>query len=477
MKMVEFIYNCRTINNFLDLQIGVSMRLISMLLGVFLAVGAHAEPVTLLVDFDDDASNQDIRDTENDLGLQLTKNSIMYSSTKITKVVVDSSRVQDYIDKISGDWDIENIEVSQTYSVLGSADFDSPNDPAYSKQRWHFDMINLEDAWRVSTGKDVTVAIVDTGISSGDGSYPRIPDLAKTCFVEGYNFVDNNDDPYDVQSHGTHVGSSVAESTNNDLGGVGVAFDACLMPVKVLSDSGSGSTEDIAEGIRFAVDNGAEIINMSLGGGGFSKVLFDALQYAKKENVLVFCAAGNGSRPVIEFPAAMDGCIPISSVGPCPKSESETKGCTGNLAPYSSHGEGKDHGVFLASPGGDTRNFGPAGGVWQSTVDPEDPTKWGMFPYQGTSMATPIAAGVAALVVSNLKEQNGGYDRDEVLQILEDSATDKGDTFKYGAGVVNAGKAVGESSSSHPLFKLLGFFGFALAVAFVAHWKMTKNRR
>lgn len=440
-------------------------KYVGFLFAMLVATTVSAEPITLLVDFKDDTSRAEVTETEKELGFDLQPNSIMFSATKLMKVRVDSNRVEEYMDRIKDDKDIESVEISQQYSIFGGADFDVPNDPAYDKQRWHFDMIGLEEAWRISTGKGVVVAIVDTGISDGKGSLPRVPDLNNTCFVKGYNFVDDNTDPYDRNSHGTHVGSSVAESTNNAVGGVGVAFNACLMPLKVLSDSGSGSLEDIAEAIRYAVDNGADIVNMSLGGGGYSKIMADALQHAKKNNVLVFCAAGNSGMPRVEYPAAQDGCLAISSVGP-----------KGELAPYSSHGTGKDHGIFVASPGGDTRGFGPDGGVWQSTIDRTDPYKWGMFPYQGTSMATPIAAGVAALIVSDLKERNGEYSRDEVIDIIAQSAQDKDDEYRYGHGIINAGQALNAvANPKHNGLKIFGAFLFALVVAFAAHRTMSRR--
>lgn len=434
------------------------------------ATSVMAEPVTLIVDFDDDATMSDVIDTERDLGVRLTQEDD-FSAWKMTTATVDSSRVDALIDKVKWDLDIENIEVAQTYSVpedelahlnnvfdsntntpLGGAPFDTPNDEYYKKQRWNFDMINLEAAWEYSTGKGAVVAVLDTGVSDGkDSSHPRIGDLKNTCFVEGYNFVDGNKNPYDVQSHGTHVASSVAESTNNKIGGVGVAFEACIMPMKVLSDQGYGSTQDIALGIRKATDNGAHIINMSLGGGGHSKILADAVKYAADRNVLVFCAAGNGSRPRIEYPAAYDGCLAISSVGPDEK-----------LAYYSSYGEGGD-GVFIASPGGNKRDFGDDGGVWQSTVNPRNPKEWGMFPYQGTSMATPIAAGVGALLVSYYLEEDGEYDREEIMDLLQEAANDKKDSYRYGAGIIDAGSVLAEADASDTSATILALFLSATA--------------
>ncbi len=435
------------------------MKIITnLLVALTLSAAATASPVTLLVDFKDDATRTDIAETADDIGADLTPNSVVSSKTKIMKVTVDSERVSDLIDDLSSDGDIEHVEVSQIYRAFANgADFDVPNDPAYAKQMWHFDMIKLPVAWRSATGKGVKVAVVDTGISGPKSKYPQIPDLKNTCFVPGYDFVADTDDPYDVQSHGTHVGSTIAESTNNSVGGVGIAFNACLMPVKVLSDEGYGQTADIAEGIRWAVDNGAQVLNMSLGGGGASKIIGDALLYAVEHNAIVFCAAGNSGRGQVEYPAGQDGCVAVSAVGP-----------DGKLAPYSSHGRDATdrNGVFIAAPGGNTRDFGPEGGVWQSTVNPENWKEWGMFPYQGTSMATPMASGVAALVISRLGEN---YSRDEVLEIMASTAVDKGDEFRYGAGILDAGAAVAAAvSSDGPSGMVVAIVLFALVAIVVA---------
>jgi len=412
-----------------------------------LATSATASPVTLLVDFEDDASRVDIAETEDVLGLDLFHNSVMSAKTKIMKTTVDSTRVSELIDRIDGDWDIESVEVSQIYRVLDDgADFEVPNDPYLAKQAWHFDMIGLSQAWKVGTGKRVTVAVLDTGVTGPNSKYPQVPDLNKTCFVPGYDFAADTTDPYDVQSHGTHVASTIAESTNNTLGGVGIAFNACIMPVKVLSDEGWGDTADIAEGIRFAADEGANVINMSLGGGGYSQIMQDALNYAVEKNVQVFCAAGNSGVDNIEYPAGLDGCLAISSVGPDKK-----------LAPYSSYGRAKDDskGLFLAAPGGNIRDFGNEGGVWQSTVNPKNPNEWGMFPYQGTSMATPMAAGSAALLISILGPDT---DREDVMQFMQDTAAQVGDQNKYGAGILNVGAAALAAESG-------GGYSIAWAVA------------
>lgn len=461
------------------------MKILAFVASMMLAFSVSAEPESLtriIIDFDDDATAEDVRETEEELGTTLYKEED-FSAWKIATAYIDPSTASEVIEEIASDWDVENVERSQVYTVpevadvhgynmqwsdeggaYGKAPFNKPNDEYYAKngkQKWHFDLIGLEQAWQHSTGQGAVVAILDTGVSSGkDPNYPRVGDLKNTCFVDGYNFVDNNKNPYDKQSHGTHVASSVAESTNNEIGGVGVAFEACIMPMKVLSDRGSGYTEDIALAIRKATDAGAHVINMSLGGGGYSKIMEEAVQYAAENNVLVFCAAGNGSRDQIEYPASYDGCLAVSSVGP-----------DGKLAYYSSYGKGGE-GVRFASPGGNKRDFGDDGGVWQSTVNPQNAKQWGMFPYQGTSMATPIAAGVGALLVSYFLEEDGGYDRDKVVSIMEDSASERGDAYRYGAGVVHAGRALEAADSADTKATLT-----ALALSAAAFFLVRRMRR
>ncbi len=149
-----------------------------------------------------------------------------------------------------------------------------PDDPLYASKQWHLARVGAESAWRYTCGQGVKVAVVDTGIACFDkGPFSRGSDLAGTRCEGGWNFVDDSPEAYDDQGHGTHVAGTIAQTTNNGVGTAGLAFCATLMPIKVLNRQGFGSVADVAEGIRFAADEGAQIINMSLGGPIKSRIL------------------------------------------------------------------------------------------------------------------------------------------------------------------------------------------------------------
>lgn len=441
------------------------IMLLSLMLG---AVAANAEPVKLLVDFNDDATIEDVRDSEEETGLDLQPSSFMFSATKLTEVMIDSENAEEYIETLEDDGDIEAVEVSQMYFAMGGASFEVPNDPAYARQRWHMDMVGMQKAWKQSTGKGVIVAVLDTGVSPGTTpSYPRVGDLASSSFMKGYNFVDDNEDTHDAHGHGTHCSSTILEATNNSIGGVGMAFEAKLLPVKVLGDSGGGSVEGISEGIRWAVDQGAHVISMSLGGRGFSAIMANAVRYAEKRNVIVVAAAGNDADDAPHYPSAYDGVLAISAVGPGGQIGTADAGNpkTAKLATYSSYGgAGGKKGIFLAAPGGDRRVFGDEGGVIQSTIEEGNPLKWAMRSFNGTSMACPHVSGAAALVASALMEKNGGrFKSSEVIKILEKTATAREDKYKFGAGVLNAGAAV-EMAAEGTSYTPFAVGGMALAI-------------
>ncbi|HDD57611.1 MAG TPA: hypothetical protein ENF43_03745 [Thermoplasmatales archaeon] len=300
-----------------------------------------------------------------------------------------------------------------------------PNDPYYGYQ-WHLDNpeyggIGMEQAWDISNGSGVIVAVVDTGIRKGS-------DLQDTCFVQGYDFVDDDRDPTDENGHGTHVAGTVAQSTNNDEGVAGVAFGACLMPVRVLDANGYGTYADVADGIIWATDNGAQVISLSLGGDSSSETLEHAVAYAYSKSVTVVAACGNDNEPECLYPAAYDDYV--IAVGATQYDE--------NLAPYSNYGPSLD----LVAPGGnldlDQNDDGYDDGVLQQTFRKRGPfIRWGYYFYQGTSMATPHVSGVAALVIANGNAETP----DEVRSVLQETAEDLGAEGRddtYGWGLVDA---------------------------------------
>ena len=322
-----------------------------------------------------------------------------------------------------------------------------PNDELYPDQ-WHLPMIQSEQAWDITMGEGATVAVLDTGVAFEDfEDFAQAPDLAETTFVEPYDATFGDSHPLDEDGHGTHVTGTIAQSTDNGVGTAGVAPDAAIMPVKVCVFLGCPGSA-IADGIIWAVDHGADIINMSLGGDTISLAERDALAYAEENGVLVIAAAGNGGSdqigdPFLDYPAAVDSVFAVGSIR-----QDQT------LAPYSNFGAGDSVSIDIVAPGGDTHvdqdNDGNVDGVLQNTFAFSCGAGSFIFDsfdycyYQGTSMATPHVAGTAALLVSEHPDMT----LDELREVLRCSALDLGDEGydeTFGAGLVQAADALSDS--------------------------------
>lgn len=294
-----------------------------------------------------------------------------------------------------------------------------PNDPYYAIQ-WHMERIGMEIAWNECTGAGAVVAVIDTGVKQS------LEDLAGTNFTAGYDFVNSDNDPTDDEGHGSHVTGTIAQTTNNNTGVSGIAYNATIMPVKVLNRRGSGSFDDIADGIYYAVNNGADVINMSLGGASSLAILEDAVNYAWTHGVVVVCAAGNEDTSAPSYPAAYVNSISVSATT-----------SIDTLASYSNYGTTID----IAAPGGDSGDNNGDGYddmILQNTFSRNSE---GYYFYAGTSMASPHVAGVAALV----KSANPSLTNAEIRNILETTAEDLGASGwdqSFGHGLVDAYAAV-----------------------------------
>ena len=345
-----------------------------------------------------------------------------------------------------------------------------PDDPGrngttagWTQLQWNFagkHGVNAPRAWGnlvaagAPGGAGVVVAVLDTGVA-----YPSVaaghrgsPDLQRTRFVAGYDFIDHDADPFDENGHGTHVASTIAEQTDNGYGLTGLAYGVRLMPVRVLDRSGDGDAVTIARGIRYAARNGAKVINLSL---NFAldvtrdeiSQLLAAVEYAHTRGALIVAGAGNTASRVVSYPARGPH---ILSVG-----ATTEHGC---LAKYSDYGDGLD---LVAPGGGDdaaVRNDPACGAgrhgppIYQMTLSSRPGGGYGIAGYIGTSMAAPHVAASAALVVaSGVLGANPSPDAIEAR--LEATARDLGSRGRdpvYGWGLVDAAKATARSMSAIP---------------------------
>ncbi|MGH2878433.1 MAG: S8 family serine peptidase [Solirubrobacteraceae bacterium] len=337
-----------------------------------------------------------------------------------------------------------------------------PNDPGagqtagqWQALQWNFDGqfgIRAPEAWANASasgspaGSKVIVAVLDTGVAYANrGGYRRSPDFSKYTFVQGYDFISRTPYANDRNGHGTFVAGTIAEATNNHRGVTGLAYLARIMPVRVLDASGEGDASVIAEGVRYAVNRGAKVINLSLEfssdvGAADIPELIDALRYAYQRGVLVVAAAGNEGSTTIPYPARAAHVIAVGAT--------TEHGC---LANYSNYGRG----VTLVAPGGgpDASLAGdpnchpelPSGrDIFQMTFTGSSPRVFG-FPngYEGTSMATPHVTATAALMIAE-RVLGSKPSPARIVARLQSTARKLGgpqDRKLYGAGLLNAAAA------------------------------------
>jgi serine protease len=298
---------------------------------------------------------------------------------------------------------------------------------------------NLASAGRPG-GKGITVAVLDTGVAyrASGSRFRRSPDFSAGQFAAGYDFVDEDRVPLDLNGHGTHVAGTIAEKTNNGIGLTGIAFRAKLMPIRVLDKRGRGQADQIAKGIRFAVERGAEVINMSFNFACGKPVpgVDEALRQAHRRGVVTVASIGNlGAEACVSPPATGPHTIGVGGT--------TEGGCLGGYALA-----GRD--VDLLAPGGGA----PVQGcpslsmrpIYQVTMKGRNPRRFGEpGHYIGTSMAAAHVSGVAALfIASGVVGRHPEPAR--ILGRLRLTARDLGlPATRQGAGLIDAAAATDPS--------------------------------
>jgi len=322
--------------------------------------------------------------------------------TRVYTVDIDGRALSDALHELRGDPRVAGAERDHVLHA-----FETPNDPFFAPSEAYLSAIRLPQAWDLSHGSlGVVVAVVDSGVSP-------VADLS-TQILPGRNFVAGTDDARDDSSlgHGTLVAGVAAATTNNGLGIAGAAWNASVLPVKVLDSRGFGTDSQVAAGIVWAADHGADVINLSLGGPTSGAGLCDAVAYAQSLDVLVVASAGNGADGRLNYPAACANVVAVSATD-----------SSGDFASFSSFGPD----VGVAAPG-------------LSVTSTRNDNRYAVE--SGTSLSAPMVAGVAALVLAQHPEWSAA----QVAQRLEETAQDRGprgiDPY-YGHGLLDAYAALG----------------------------------
>lgn len=422
---------------------GITLALISclMLIAMLPAFGTDGPPASPGAD-----SKQEAPHAEDHVLVKLRPGASVQALAANTEAVSDRWREvpvpqgktpQEVVDQLAGRPDVELAELDYVMQLdpgsspvaLGEVGALAVSDPLAGLQ-WHFPLVQVASAWPESTGQGVVVAIVDTGVSRGG------EDLDCKTFVDPYNAITETAGASaadDDNGHGTHVAGTVAECTNNGIGVAGIAYDAELMPVKVLDAGGTGLVSTIARGVDWAREHGADVINLSLGGCCASSVLTDAIDAAHDAGIVIVAAAGNSGSGPIPFPASHPDVIAVGAVD-----------YNLNRAFYSNGGSALD----LVAPGGDNsqdaNGDGHVDGVLQETFELVGTTKtFGYYFLQGTSMATPHVTGAVALMLSLRPEASP----QTIRSVLDSTARDLGapgfDT-SFGNGLLQIRDALDE---------------------------------
>jgi thermitase len=318
-------------------------------------VKALAQDSTLLVKFKSNVKPDEI-------------NSLHQKNGGAVKTTVDSTGVQ----VVSPTDSRQTSELITQYKASGQVEYAEPNyiakallvpnDPYYGSQ-WNLQKVDGATAWDSARGDGATVAVIDTGV------WASHPDLSGEVLT-GYDFVSSDNDATDDHGHGTHVAGTIAAVTNNGVGVASIGYHGSILPIKVLNSEGYGTYADVASGIIYAADNGASIINMSLGGSSSSITLQNAVNYAIGRGVMIVAAAGNDGSDAPLYPAACDGVLAISATD-----------SSDNLASFSNYGSN----IFVGAPGV---------GILSTYLNNS------YVSMSGTSMATPHVAGLLELAES-----------------------------------------------------------------------------
>ena len=310
-----------------------------------------------------------------------------------------------------------------------AANFGDP----YAAQQWGLTRIQADRAWAVATGSGITIAIVDTGVDLGH------PDLAPKILTAGVDFVDSKDQDgaQDESGHGTHVAGIAAAATNNGIGVAGTAPNALILPVRVVGE-GRSNTSRVAAGVRYAADQGAQVINLSLSYDapghvdsitGSLRPVHEAISYALSKGAVVVASAGNDSLPLCAEPAAVDG---VLCVGAVDRSERPA---------YYTNFDSRRSKSYLVAPGGDAA-LTCANDIFSTylrgaprSCSPAD----GYEAEAGTSMAAAFVSGTAALLAEK------GLKNMAIVDCLLAQTDDLGPPGRdpvFGYGRLNALKAV-----------------------------------
>ena len=319
--------------------------------------------------------------------------------------------VDDVADELARDGRVETAEANPVRQVAAV-----PNDPLYAgSQAQSLGLLRLPEAWDLTTGADdLVLAVVDSGVAAGH------PDMAGRI-LPGRDFVEDDNDPDDDLGHGTQVATVAAANGDDHAGMAGVFWRGKILPVKVIDGQGKTTDASVAAGIRWAVDHGADVINLSFGGPQApTTIVKEAIQYAQGRDAVIVAAAGNSGRTSPIYPAAVDGVVAVAATDQ-----------QGLLADFSDSGSWVD----LAAPG-----VGLSAGARDGS--------YGIV--EGTSFAAPVVAGVAMLTRARFPNDTA----DQIVHRLQFGATDTGPLGPddiYGSGIVNAAGALGAATRRLPV--------------------------